>query len=267
MKKLGKFITMGILAIFLTTSYGCARVIEDGEAGVKIDLGKISEKALSSGVHFYIPFVTWIEKKNVKLQEIKETANVPSSEGLISTLDVSVQYIIPIENVVSVRENIGNDYQTVALVPIIRDAIRNVVSGYSVKDLYSTSGRTEIADKILARLKAKLNAKGFLIQDVLLRDVQLPKTFSNSIENKLKAEQEAFQKEFEVQKAIKDAEIEVERAKGVAQSNAIIAESITENYLRYRFIEGLNDGNSEIIYVPTEANLPILEATRQFNRK
>ena len=62
--------------------------------------------------------------------------------------------------------------------------------------------------------------------------------------------------------AILLAEAEVERAKGLAASNKIIAESLSEEYLRYLWIQGLQDGTSEVIYVPTEANLPILEATR-----
>ena len=60
---------------------------------------------------------------------------------------------------------------------------------------------------------------------------------------------------------LKDAEII--RAEGIAEANKIIAGSITEEYIKYKFIEGLNDGNTEVIYVPTEANLPILEATRR----
>lgn len=56
------------------------------------------------------------------------------------------------------------------------------------------------------------------------------------------------------------AEAEVLRAEGIAEANKIIAGSITAEYIRYKFIEGLNDGNTEVIYVPTEANLPILEA-------
>lgn len=63
------------------------------------------------------------------------------------------------------------------------------------------------------------------------------------------------------------AEAEVERAKGVAEANRIIGESLKENesYLRYLWIQGLNDGSSEVIYIPTEANMPILEATRLNN--
>lgn len=56
------------------------------------------------------------------------------------------------------------------------------------------------------------------------------------------------------------AEAEIIRAKGIAEANKIISNSITDEYLKYKFIEGLNDGSTEVIYVPTEANLPILEA-------
>ena len=56
------------------------------------------------------------------------------------------------------------------------------------------------------------------------------------------------------------AQAEIIRARGIAEANDIIAGSITEEYIRYKFVEGLNDGHTEVIYVPTEANLPILEA-------
>lgn len=59
------------------------------------------------------------------------------------------------------------------------------------------------------------------------------------------------------------AEAEVIRAKGISEANEIIAGSLTEAYIRYKFVEGLNDGNTEVIYVATEAGLPILEATRK----
>ena len=96
-----------------------------------------------------------------------------------------------------------------------------------------------------------------------MRDVRLPPSFAQSIEAKLRAEQESLQKEFELTKAKKDAEIEIARAQGVAKSNEIIAGSISDNYLRYKWIEGLQaNDDMTVIYVPTEANLPIMEAGR-----
>ena len=65
------------------------------------------------------------------------------------------------------------------------------------------------------------------------------------------------------------AQAEVDRAKGVAEANRIIGDSLKGNddYLRYLWIQGLQDGSSEVIYVPTEANLPILEASRMLQTK
>ena len=160
-----------------------------------------------------------------------------------------------------IRKTIGRNYQNTVVVPYIRETARTIVSGYAVKSLYSDKGRIEISMKMLTNLKEKLGVKGIEIQDVLLRDVKLPATFLRSIETKLTLEQQSLQKEFELVKARKDAEIEVERAKGVSESNKIISTSINENYLRY-LLNALKEGNSEVIYVPTEANLPILEASR-----
>ena len=69
----------------------------------------------------------------------------------------------------------------------------------------------------------------------------------------------------ELESASLKAAAEVERAKGVAGANAIIGDSLKDNdaYLRYLWIQGLHDGSSETIYIPTEANLPILEAGRK----
>lgn len=61
------------------------------------------------------------------------------------------------------------------------------------------------------------------------------------------------------------AESEIIRAEGVAKANEIVAEGLggPEGYLRYLWIQGLQDGSSEVIYIPTEAGLPILEAGKR----
>lgn len=256
-------VIVAFFVFLMLVNSGCGvRSVEDGQAGVKATFGKIEENSLSTGWHFYFPLISWIEIWDVKTQEIKETASVPSSEGLISTLDVSMIYNVSKENVVAVRKNVGIHYVQKIVEPYLREAIRNVASGYEVKALFQDKGRKEISQKMLEFLQAKLQPRGITIQDVLLRDVQLPKPFAESIQVKLRTEQEALQKEFELQKAKKDAEIEIARAEGVAKSNQIIAGSIDGNYLRYLWIKGLQTNNLQVIYVPTEGNIPIMEANR-----
>ncbi len=263
MKNIAPGLVVFVLFLFVVSAgFMGFVVIEDGEAGVRADFGRIAAEPVGTGWHFYFRPVSWIEKWNIKSQEIKETAQVPSSEGLISTLDVSIIYNVPKDRVVMVRRTIGRNYREIILEPYVREAIRNIISGYEVKALYSEQSRKEISDKIAGFLKEKLESRGIVIQDTLLRDVRLPGPFAQSIEQKLRTEQESLQKQFELVKAKKDAEIEVARAEGVAKSNEIIAKSLSESYLRYQWIQGLQKNDLQVVYVPTESGIPLMEAGR-----
>jgi len=69
----------------------------------------------------------------------------------------------------------------------------------------------------------------------------------------------------EMESAKCHAEAEIIRAKGVAEANKIIGDSLKDNesYLRYRWIEGLQTNQMQVVYIPTEAGLPILEAGKR----
>jgi len=79
--------------------------------------------------------------------------------------------------------------------------------------------------------------------------------------DKLTAEQRVQQKQFELEQAVKDAEIEVARARGAAQSQEIVRSTLSDAYLQYLWIKTLSD-NPNVIYVATEANLPLFKTTK-----
>ncbi len=106
-----------------------------------------------------------------------------------------------------------------------------------------------------------------LVVGVIMWGVPRYKVYSRELNGKAQLKEAEWNRQIAIQEATAEkesaklkAEAEVIRAKGIAEANEIIAGSLTENYIRYKFVEGLNDGNTEVIYVPTEANLPILEA-------
>jgi len=85
--------------------------------------------------------------------------------------------------------------------------------------------------------------------------------YSRAVQNrKIKIEEAKAEKE----SATFRAEAEIIRAEGVAKANEIIGGSLKDNkdYLTYLWIQALYDESNSVIYVPTEANMPILEATR-----
>lgn len=63
--------------------------------------------------------------------------------------------------------------------------------------------------------------------------------------------------------AVFEAEAEVNRARGVAEANEIVNDSLTPEYLRYHYINTLSKNNQDVIYIPTEAGLPVLEAGKR----
>lgn len=97
------------------------------------------------------------------------------------------------------------------------------------------------------------------------------KVYSQRMDGEAELAQANYSKKVAVQEAAAKrdsasmlAEAEVARAYGVAKANHIIGDSLhnNEDYLRYLFINGLENTKNQVIYVPTEAQLPILEATR-----
>lgn len=95
--------------------------------------------------------------------------------------------------------------------------------------------------------------------------------YISEMQGKAKLAEAEFSKQVLVQEAkakLESAkflnEAEVERAKGVAAANKIIGDSLSgnEDYLRYLWIQNLENSKDQVIYIPTEAGLPILESQR-----
>ncbi len=251
--------SMAVLIVSMTSFTMACVVIEDGEVGVSKSCGAIRDEPLRAGVAFVAPVVRQVETWNVKLQELKETALVPSSEGLIVGLETSLLFQVDPELAPEIRKTVGRSYIDGLVVPYFRSALRDVVSGYPVRQIYTEAGRKEISERIRVFLEEALGPRGIEVIDVLLRDVRLPQRFRESIELKLTAEQRVQQKQFELEQARKDAEIEVARAEGAAQAQEIVRSTLSGSYLQYLWIKTLNE-NPNVIYVSTEANLPIFRS-------
>ena len=249
----------GLALVIALFASGCV-IIEDGEVGVLKTFGSISDDPVLQGVSLVVPVARQIETWNIKLQEVKETAQVPSSEGLIVGLDASLLFKVVPEQAPQIRKTVGWNYIERVIVPYFRSGLRDVVSGYEVKNIYAVEGRREIAAQLKTFLIAELEPRGIEVVDVLLRDVKLPQRFRESIELKLTAEQKVQEKVFELEQARKDAEIEIVRAEGAAKAQAIVRSTLSDSYLQYLWIKTLSE-NPNVIYVATEANMPVFRMT------
>ncbi|NLL90183.1 MAG: prohibitin family protein [Dehalococcoidales bacterium] len=263
-----------ILLLLVIGGFKSIFTVPAGVVGVRFDPfgGGISERQYTEGLHIKAPWVT-IYGYNAKTQVFTMAGSDESStdithgssvqnvtnEGLYITLDLSVQYKIDPTKAWSIRQNIGEDgdYQQIVVLPQIRSTLRDVVSQHSAAEIYG-EGKAIVESEIYADLSAKLAQYNIIVESVLLRNVVLPDQLVESIELKKAAEQEALRMEYVLQTSEYEAQRKVIEAQGIADANGIIANSITEAYLYWYWIEMLKSNPSTIYVVPSDGSgLPI----------
>ena len=132
-------------------------------------------------------------------------------------------------------------------------------ASYEAKDIYSEK-RQEVVERMRISFSQEFEPRGVLLEEVLLRDVELPDRLIQSIQDKLTAEQESQRYQFLLEQAKKEAERKRIEASGQRDSQKIITESLTPTYLHYQYIQNLKDRQGTI-YVPVSAQngLPLFQ--------
>ncbi len=248
------------VAVLLVFGTGCV-VVEDGTVGISKSFGNISDTPLTPGVHANVPLVREVEVWNVKTQRLSRKLDIPSGEGLIVGIETALLFR-PVQ-VVDLRKKVGPNYILVVLESTLINTFREVIGKQRVEDLIKNQEKLTSTTEEL--LRVQLKGRGIEVEQLLVTGLRLPPKVKDAIERKLESEQRALQKEFELKQAKKDAEIEVARAEGVAKAQEIISSTISDSYLQYLWISTLNQ-NPNVIYVATEANMPMFRSTKNGTR-
>ncbi len=252
------FLGLGLVIPWIAIRH-FVRIIPVGTVGVVEQFGQLSDQVLDSGTHFVNPFSRIIEL-STQTQELKETTQTPSQDGLIVTADVSILYRIDKSKAKEIYQTIGEDYQQKVLLPQFRAAIRNATASYKSNELYTTQ-RQQLNAQLKQEIGQTLAPRGFLVEDTLLRNVKLPEAIQAAVQEKITAEQANLKMDFVLQRETKEADRKRIEAKGTADAQKTIAESLSEPLLRYRQIEAneklAKSQNSKVI-VLGEGKSPFL---------
>jgi regulator of protease activity HflC (stomatin/prohibitin superfamily) len=249
---------LAVLAIPLFFGGCWPNVIDDGEMAAVKSRGRINPDELGPGFEMGFWFFKEIAVRSVRTQELTETLEVPTSGGMTVTIDATLLANRIPDQLAEQFINIQSNPWDTIVKPMFRSTIRDAISSLPIEEVYQEQGRVLIGVKTAELLRKSLKPYGFNVDAVLLRDVRLPEAFKTAVEAKLTEEQQVQQKVFALEKATKDAEIEVARARGAAEAQEIVRSTLSESYLQYLWIKTLNE-NPNVIYVATEANLPLFK--------
>lgn len=250
---------LGLVLIVLL--FNSVTRVGTGRVGVLTLFGRVTGETLGEGLHLINPLKTNNEM-SIQTQNIKESASVPSSEGLIMNMDTSLIYHLNPDRAAEVFQKIGTDYENRVVEPTLRSSIRESTASHSANALY-TGERELVAKQIFEQLSTQLSQRGLTVENVLLRDIQLPSTLKSSIEAKQQAEQEALAMNFRLQKETQEAQRKRIEAQGIRDFQQIVAQGISPQLLEWKGIEATENlaksGNSKVVVIGNNKNgLPLI---------
>lgn len=269
-----RIVSLIIIIVGVLTS--CIKQIDAGQIGVKSLFGKVSDDVLTSGLNMVNPLVD-VKTVDIKTQNYTmsgvhdegdqvgdDAIRVLTADGLEVIIDLTVLYrVIGIEAPRIVKET-GLDYKDKIVRPLTRTKIRDNAVYFTAIELYSNK-RDQFQNRIFKSIEDDFKKRGLILEQLLVRNITLPNNVKTSIEEKIKAEQEAQKMEFVLQKEKQEAERKRVEAQGIADYQRIMSSGLTDKQLQYEQIQVLKglvtSPNSKVI-VMGKGNTPVILDTK-----
>lgn len=256
--------TIGIIVIFLGVFSSMFKQIDAGKVGVKSLYGKVQSDVLQSGLHLINPLLDVtifdVQTQNYTMsaihsegaQEGDDAIRVLSNDGLEVVIDLTVLYRVLPNDAPKILKGIGENYTDKIVRPVTRTRIRDNAVYYDAVALYSTK-RNEFQQRIFKSIEDDFKKRGLVLEQLLIRNINLPASVKTTIESKINAEQEAQKMQFVLQKEKQEAERKRVEAQGIADYQRIISTGLTDKQLQYEQIKAQKEiatsSNTKIIFM------------------
>ncbi|NEP11345.1 MAG: prohibitin family protein [Symploca sp. SIO2C1] len=267
----------GILTAFvILLSFSCFVVINPGQAGVLSILGKARDGALLEGLHFKPPLVSTVDIYDVTVQKFE----VPAQSSTKDLQDLSASFAInfrldPTE-VVEIRRTQGTLQNIVSKIvaPQTQESFKIAAAKRTVEE--AITKRTELKQDFDDALNTRLEKYGIIVLDTSVVDLAFSTEFSKAVEEKQIAEQRAQRAVYIAQEAEQEAQADVNRAKGKAEAQRLLAETLKaqggELVLQKEAIQAWKDGGAQmpkVLVMGSDSNssVPFLFNLSDFDSK
>lgn len=264
-----------IVLVIVVVLCSALTIVPAGHTGVVVTVGKVSDRVLSEGLHFKIPFAQQVVVMNNKIQKTEINSNSVSRDLQTVSSGVAINYHVTQDASAKIYKRIGEQYADTVLQPAIQEAVKAVTAQYTAEELITK--RSAVGDEIGQTLSKKVSEYGIIIDKFNIVNFDFSEEFNAAIEQKQVAEQNKLRAETEKEQKIIEAEAEAERkviaaqaeadairqkAEAEAEANQKLNESLSENVLRYQQIEKwdgkypnvVSSDSSILVDVPSDTN-------------
>ncbi|WP_293253179.1 MULTISPECIES: prohibitin family protein [unclassified Microcoleus] len=214
--------------------------VNAGERGVMMQFGKVQEQVLPEGIHVIFPIVYTVQKLSVRVQKQEISAEASSKDLQDVFADVALNWHIIPEEANAIFQQIGDEEAAIERIidPAVEEVLKAVIAKYTAEEIITKRG--EVKAGVDDSLTLRLLAYHIAVDDISLVHVHFSERFSDAVEAKQIAEQEAKRGEFLALKAAKEAEAKVNLAKGEAEVQRLLRDNLTPELLERQAIEKWN---------------------------
>lgn len=264
---------IGLILIIIGLLTASVRQIDAGHVGVISLFGNVGDRTLNSGLNFVNPLAT-VTEFDVKTLNYTMSAShdegqkagddairVLTADGLEVVIDLTVLYRVIAADAPNIYRQIGTDYTDKVVRPITRTRIRDNAVYYDAVALYSTR-RDEFQTRIYKTIEADFRKRGLMLEQLLIRNIDLPASVKKTIESKINAEQDAQKMQFVLQKERQEAERKRVEAQGIADYQKILSTGLSDKQLQYEQIKAQRElaasPNAKIVIMGGRGNVPLI---------
>lgn len=212
-----------LLLIFFTPLV----IINAGERGVLLQLGKVQDRILAEGIHLIIPAIDRVEKLSIRIQK-QEIASEAFSKDLQTIFtDIAVNWhIIPTE-ANAIFQQIGGETEIIDRIidPAIEEVLKLVFAKYTTEE--TIAKRENLKSAIDSKLTTRLAKYHIAVDDVSLVRIEFSEKFRQAVEAKQIAEQAAKRAKFIALKALSEAKAHINLTKGETQAQKLLRETLS----------------------------------------
>ena len=247
--------------------------IEPGEVGVQTLFGSVQPHVLTEGLNVVNPLVDVVHydvrTQNYTMSAIHDEGDhegddairVLTADGLEVVIDLSVLYHIIPEKAPDILRTIGKNIKDVIVRPVSRTKIRDNAVFYDAVALYS-SKREEFQQKIFQSIEKEFADRGIVLENLLIRNIQLPESVKQTIESKINAEQESQKMKFVLEKEKQEADRKRVEAQGISDYQRILTSTLTDKLIQYEQIKAQREiatsNNAKVIFMNGKSNASVL---------
>lgn len=233
-------------------------IVNAGQRGVLMQFGQVQSEILDEGIHWMMPIVNTVQLLSVRVQSQEISAEASSKDLQEVYTDIVVNWHIVPEEAQLAFQQIGDEQAIVEHIisPAVEEVLKAIMALYTAEEIITK--REEVKTQVDNLLKSRVARYHVAVDDISLVHVHFSDQFSDAVEAKQIAEQEAKRAGFMVLKAMREAEVKIQLARGEAEAQRLVRETLSPEFIHKQTVERW-DGKLPLIVGDSHSRLLELE--------